>query len=212
MENIMRKKIFYAALKIMVPVLAVSVLWGCAALKHKKEPLVVGQPQHPAGIEANRIQPGLSVLYFYDLYRYMYQMPKGDAIIRKGTPGPPILQLNHRFGDGKVFDSGVNKGVGMVMTGYLHLEQPGPYAFQAKSNDGFELYINDNLLISDPAVHGDKVSEPGLMTAAEGGWFPVMIKYFQRKGTATLELYWKPPGAESFAIIPPEVYGHQPEQ
>lgn len=204
-----RRTIFFAVIKRITPVLVCFMLWGCAGIKHEKEPLIVPQSQYPAAIDSEQLRSGLSTLYFYEFYRYMYQMPTGEKIIEKGIPGPPVLQLNHRFGRKKVFDSGVNKGVGMVMRGYLYLEQPGPYAFQARSNDGFELYVNDNLLISDPEVHGDKLSDPGRMTVAEGGWFPVMIKYFQRKGTATLELYWQPPGAESFVIIPAEVYAHR---
>lgn len=208
-ERIKRKTVS-ALVKITAPVLIVAILWGCAGLKHQREPLIVQQPQYPEAVEPTRLQPGLATLYFYEFYRYMYQMPKGEKIYEKGKPGPPVLQLNHRFGRNEVFDSGVNKGVGMVMTGYFHLEKPGNYIFQARSNDGFELYVNDNLLISDPAVHGDKYSEPGQMTVAEGGWFPVMIKYFQRKGTATLELFWQPPGSGSFVIIPAEVYAHKP--
>jgi hypothetical protein len=192
---------------IAVMTLLPLFFWGCG-LKHEKEPLIVDTPQYPAAIETEQLQPGLAVLYFYELYRYMYQMPEGEKIYRKSKPGPPILQLNHSFGKEEVFDSGTNRGVGMVMTGFLHLEKPGEYGFQAMSNDGFELYINNHLLISDPEVHSDRFSEPGRMTVAEGGWFPVMIKYFQRKGTATLKLYWQPPGSQSFAVIPAEAYAH----
>ncbi len=37
--------------------------------------------------------------------------------------------------------------------------------------------------------------------------------YFQRKGTATLELYWKPPGQEDadFVLVPAEAFAHIPE-
>jgi len=170
--------------------------------------LIIEGAQHPARVQKGQLSPGLSVLYFYDLYRYIYQMPQGELIAKKGKPGPPILQLDHRFNDGEVFDSGQSKGVGMVMTGYLHLEQPGQYAFQALSNDGFEMKINDQLIINDPEVHKDKLSAPGQLTVAEGGWFPVNIKYFQRKGTATLVLYWKPPGTDAFIVVPGPAYAH----
>lgn len=205
------KKAFSALLKIMFLALVVPILWGCAKTVEEKKPLIVQQPQFPAEVQSAQLKPGLSVLYFYDFYRHINQMPQGEKIARKGKPGPPILQLNHRFKKGKVFDSGDNRGVGIVMSGFFHLEQPGQYVFQAKSNDGFELYINDNLIISDPDVHGDKLSNPGQLTVAKGGWFPVTIKYYQRKGTATLELYWHPPGAASLAIVPAQVYAHLPK-
>ena len=205
------KKAFSVLLKFMVLALVVPLLWGCAKTVQEKKKLIVQQPQYPVEVQLEQLKPGLSVLYFYDLYRHINQMPQGEKIAKKGKPGPPVLQLNHRFKKGKVFDSGENRGVGMVMSGFFHLEQPGQYAFQARSNDGFELYINDNLLISDPDVHGDKLSDIGQLTAAKGGWFPVVIKYYQRKGTATIELYWQPPGAASFVIVPSQVYAHQPK-
>ena len=46
----------------------------------------------------------------------------------------------------------------------------------------------------------------------EAGWYPMLIKYFQKKGTAALSLYWKPPGAAEFSVIPAEAYAHLPEQ
>lgn len=192
--------------------LVIPFVAGCVQPKDTREMIVVAEVQNPSAVQDSQLEPGLSVLYFHEFYRYMYQMPKGDAIARKGEPGPPIMQLNHRFGKGIVFDSGESKGVGMVMKGYFHLQQPGQYEFQALSNDGFELSINNQLLISDPEVHSDKLSDPGRFTISEGGWFPVSIKYFQRKGTATLILYWKPPGTDTFTVIPPQVYAHLPVQ
>lgn len=205
------KKTFSVFLKFMVLALVVTILWGCAKTVQEKKHLIVQQPLSPVEVRQEQLEPGLSVLYFYDFYRHINQMPQGDKIAKKGKPGPPVLQLNHRFKKGKVFDSGENRGVGMVMSGYFYLEQPGQYVFQARSNDGFELYVNDNLLISDPDVHGDKLSDTGQLTAAKGGWFPVVIKYYQRKGTATLELYWQPPGADSLVIVPAQVYAHRPK-
>jgi hypothetical protein len=185
---------------------------GCAH-KAEKEPLliVLEEPQHPAEIGSGDLRPGLAVFYFHDFYRNTGQMLKNEELVRKmGQPGPPITQLNHRFGGGKVFDSGQEKGVGAIMYGYFHLPEPGDYTFQAYSNDGFDLYINSHLLVSDPAVHTSRLSDPGRITVARGGWFPVEIRYFQRKGTAALELYWQPPGADALAIVPPEVYAHLP--
>lgn len=97
------------------------------------------------------------------------------------------------------------------MRGYLHLDRPGKYLFQALSNDGFELYIDGNLIVSDPKVHGDRLSESGQFNVGRGGMFPVEIKYFQRKGTAALRLFWQPAGASMYTIIPSSVYSHLAE-
>lgn len=196
--------------KMTVLLLMIPIFLGCA--KQQSEKMVVLEPQSPAALQADRLEPGLSTIYFDDFYRYIYQMPTTEGLIAmEGRPGPPILQINHRFGAGKVFDSGRNKGVGILMRGFFHLEQPGQYAFQSLSNDGFELQINDQVIINDPEVHSDKLSSPGQITVAEGGWFPVKLRYFQRKGTATLVLNWKPPGADSFTVVPANIYAHMPE-
>lgn len=203
--NIFRLLLLLAA----VPVLLTA---GCVSKTEKQPSLIVLQePQHPAEIRSGDLRPGLAVYYFHDLYRNTGQMLKNEELVRKmGKSGPPVTQLNHRFGGGKVFDSGEEKGVGAIMYGFFHLSEPGDYTFQAYSNDGFDLYINSHLLVSDPAVHRSRLSDQGTITVARGGWFPVEIRYFQRKGTAALELYWQPPDAADLSIVPPEVYAHLP--
>lgn len=186
---------------------------GCANRTEREASLLVlAEPQHPAGIRSDELQPGLAVYYFLDFFRHTGQMLKDGELVRKmGKPGPPIPQLNHRFAGSRVFDSGEEKGVGMIMYGFFHLAEPGDYVLQAYTNDGFELSMNGHLIISDPGVHKGRFSDQGRITVARGGWFPVEIRYFQRKGTAALELYWQPPGAAGFSVVPPEVYAHLAE-
>ena len=170
------------------------------------------QSQYPAKVSGQLLKPGLSVIYFHDKYRHVKEMPKGkDSIAKYGYPGEPILKIDNRFGIGEVFDSGRSEAVGMIMSGFLHLEEPGMYQFQANSNDGFQLFINGDLIVNDPKVHPDKLSDPGKIEVIKVGWYPVELKYFQRKGTATLEMYWQPPGSDAFVIIPEKVYAHQSE-
>lgn len=187
-----------------------AFLGGCGPAKQPAPETAV--PQQPAAVQAEELQPGLNVLYFYNFYRYISEIPEGEEALKKGKPGPPIPQLYHRFGAGNVFDNGDNKGVGMLITGYVRLLKPGQYAFQAVSNDGIEMRINQQVVVrvSDPGVHKDKTSDPGYFTVAEGGWFPLQVKYFQRKSTAMVEMYWQPPGTKNFSVIPSEAYAHLP--
>jgi hypothetical protein len=194
----------YALLSVMSAILAL----GCTRTVEEPTLGTVQQPQYPAEVKKEQLKPGLSVIYIPEKYRHVKEMPSMERMSKYAYPGPPILKIDHRFGYGKVFDSGRSEGVGMIMSGYLHLKDPGVYRFQANSNDGFRLYIGNDQVIDDPGVHPDKLSDPGEVEALKGGWYPVEIKYFQRKGTATLELYWQPPGAEAFTIIPEEVYAH----
>lgn len=150
------------------------------------------------------LTPGLATLYYDKFLRHLDQMPPTT----QGRPGAPILQLNHRFEKNEVFSSGLSKGVAIQMTGFILLEKPGVYQFRALANDGISLHIDDQLLFKDPRVHGDRLSPTGTFTAPASGHYPLLIRYFQRKGTATLILYWQQPGQSSFEVVPAAVYFH----
>jgi PA14 domain len=184
--------------------LMVCGLAGCAPqvpLRH--------QFSAPAAVTVAEFSPGLAVFYLDNFYRRTGQMPTLLEAQSQGRPGKPIAQLNHKFApEGLVFDSGESKGVGMVLAGYLHLAEPGEYRFQALANDGIEFSLGGNLLFEDPIVHSDRLSPVGIADIGAGGWYPILIRYFQRKGTATLKFYWQPPGATEFSLIPLEVYAH----
>lgn len=187
-----------------------SFLAGCA-----RDDMATGTMQKgksdgmPAGIEGKNLKRGLKAIYLYDKYKNISDMPTTERGIAKfGRPAPPILQLDHEFHKGNVFESGRSTEIGVLMTGYLHLDKPGEYVFQAKSNDGFQLIIDGDLVVSDPGVHGDRLSDPGRFFVKQGGMFPVEIRYFQRKGTATVKLYWQIPGTNSFSIVPSVAYLH----
>lgn len=158
------------------------------------------------------LAPGLKVLFFNGKYRNIRQIPDGDrAILEKGRPGSPILLIDNQFGNNEVYDSGRKLGVGVQMKGYLLLDQKGPYEFQALSNDGVELIIDGETILIDPDVHSDRLSSIGTLSVQKTGWHVLMVKYFQRKGTAALRLFWKTPGKDAFEVIPARAYGHLPD-
>jgi hypothetical protein len=188
----MRKYFIYGAVMLLM-------LGGCKA----------SQTQFDSEILQKPLQSGLQVLYFDGMYRKVSQVPDGDsAMLEKGRPGPPILSINHQFVEEEVFDSGRSRGVGVQMKGYILLGQLGKYQFQALSNDGVELRIDGSRILIDPDVHADRLSEVGTVAVQETGWHPIMVKYFQRKGSAALTLFWKPPGKDEFEVIPESAYGH----
>lgn len=160
----------------------------------------------------DRLEPGLRVLYFDGMFRNVRQIPDGDrAILEKGRPGAPILVIDHQFGENEVFDSGRNRGVGVQMKGYLLLDQMGLYQFQALSNDGVEVFIDGISILIDPDVHSDRLSNVETLAVQQTGWHVLMVKYFQRKGSAALTLYWKPPGKDTLEVIPARAYAHLPD-
>lgn len=161
-------------------------------------------------IDPASIKPGLAVLYFENHYRHINQMPAGKAALKQGRPGNPIPYLDHRFGDGPVFDSGRSRGIGVQMTGFIRFPSTGRYVFKAKSNDGIRIFINDRKIIDDPDVHleGDRFSEEAPVRVDKPGWHSFRLQYFQRKGTAMLALYWRIPGQAGFDIVPADAFGH----
>ena len=172
------------------------------------EPIAV-EGLKPAQVSAETIKPGLDALYYIDFFkRDLTALPKGKSTEYHSFRKKPIQKLDHQFGQEPVFDSNSNRGVGMRMTGFLHFPENGVYELQALSNDGILLYLDDQLVLSDPKQHSDRMSNLGLVTIDTGGWYPLEVEYFQRKGTATLRLFWKKPGASDQEVVPASAYGH----
>ena len=155
------------------------------------------------------LEAGLSVDYYSSFFREIedleWYMGKHE-----GKAGAPLPALNYRVAGGKVLTSGQIDGVGAKIEGLIHLAKSGTYAFSVRSNDGFVLDIGGVPLLEDPDVHGDRYSRIAKPTIAQPGWYRLSMLYFERKGTSTLELYWRPPGEEDadMAIVPAAAFAH----
>ena len=159
---------------------------------------------------ADALAPGLSVVYYFNFFRHVREIEEWKKY-KEGKPGPVIPQLNYNVGQGNVLTSGKDEGVGAEITGLIHLEKPGTYAFATQSNDGVRVEIGGLQVIEDPDVHADRFSEIAQIEVAEPGWYPLKVTYFERKNTSTLEFYWQPPGNEggTMPLVPAEVLAHQ---
>jgi hypothetical protein len=80
----------------------------------------------------------------------------------------------------------------------------------ALSNDGIRVEICGKMILTDPRVHSDRLSPQAILDIPKPGWYPIMIQYFQRKGTAAIELQWKLPEKADFSVIPADAYAHEP--
>ncbi len=192
---------------IVLPAIAVLIAFSACI------PIASKADMKPSAISQDKLQPGLSVLYIHNFrYRHLDKLPFGKKLKRKGKPGKPIPYLNHSFGKDEVFDSGVTRLIGLHMTGYIHLEKPGEYRFKSFVNDGIRVFISEQLIVDEPEwdPDGDRYTEIGKVSIAEAGWYPLLIRYYQRKGTATIILYWQKPGDKDFSVIPEAAYAHEP--
>lgn len=199
----MNSRIGNSFIILMISIISLALITGCGKDNVKESAASMA----PKPLDAE-LSPGLSVLYVYSKIRHIDQMPSDRRFKKKGKPGPPIKMINHKFGNGNVFDSGQSQGVLMSMNGYLKCPEPGIYTLQAISNDGIRIFVGEKMVLEDPDVHSDRASEPGNVEIASPGWYPLKIKYFQRKGTATLILIWKKPGDAEFKPIAPEFLAH----
>lgn len=179
------------------------------------------KPVEYAPLQVKNIEPeivsleilakGLSVVYYLEFFeRHLDAIPQNGSSSFIKKAGKPIFELNHQFGKEEVFGSGTNRGVAMRMLGYLVIKEKGMYQFQALSNDGVKVMLRGETVISDPEQHSDRLSNIGHVTIDKTGHYPLLVEYFQRKGTAALKLFWKTPGSNEFVPIPANAYVHLP--
>ncbi len=188
---------------------ALAVVVGLATYSAAMAQAVVNgiKPLSPQP-EAKSIAPMLSVVY-YDLKIRWVQELEEYVKIRDGRPGEPIPALNFCDCGGNVLTTDRKMLVGAIIDGVMNFDVPGTYELVAVSNDGIRLYVGGELIIDEPGVRGSEYTGTTMVTIEEAGWYGLHIKYFQRKGTAALELFWKRPDKDGdFEIVPATAYAH----
>jgi len=164
---------------------------------------------------AESILGGLKVWYLEDFYvKHVDDLPKGDPPLSWGFAGKPIPILDRKFKRGeKFYDSGFHRGISCLIRGMIKFSEPGRYVLMANSNDGIRIFLGEKRIINDPIWHaaGDELTPEARITISHPGWYRFRLKFYQRKGTATLQMFWKKPGDGDFSFIPAEAYGHIPD-
>lgn len=153
--------------------------------------------------QPGKLQPGLAVSYRYGIINHVDEI--ADTV---GEPGEPLPQLNYNVGFKKVLTSRMDDGVQARIVGFIKFDAPGAWKFAVHSNDGVRLWIGDKKIYELPDVHADTMSEIFSVTIDKAGWYPIKVLYFEKRNTATLELYWAPPGKSDMAIVPASAFGH----
>lgn len=183
-----------------VAALAAMVTLGAATVAAQT---IEGEPADPQPAE-DQLKPGLAVSYVEEYFNDV-----SELMAHQGTPGEPIANLDATPGRGEpVLTSGKSMGVGAFIRGFIKLDKPGTWTFRVHSNDGIQVGIGGQPLHVDPYKHSDTMSPPILFEAEEPGWYEIAVDYFQRKGTATIQLFWTPPDGGEEVIVPPEAFAH----
>ena len=66
----------------------------------------------------------------------------------------------------------------------------------------------DELAIQREGYAQAIVSKEFLQALKSGPTGKIAVTYFERKNTATLQLYWQPPGKNEFEIVPASAFSH----
>ena len=90
--------------------------------------------------------------------------------------------------------------------GYINVPENGTYRFYISSDDGSQLFINDQLVVDNDGLHG-MVEKSGLV-GLEKGNHKIKVAYLQKTGGSGLEVSWKGPSFIK-TQIPASVLYHQ---
>jgi outer membrane protein assembly factor BamB len=87
--------------------------------------------------------------------------------------------------------------------GFLIAPADGVYQFGGKCDDGMRIYVDEKLVIESWRDQTETLFH-GKVTLTAGA-HPIAMEYYEAAGQAAAKLFWKPPGAAEFAIIPSSV-------
>jgi hypothetical protein len=161
------------------------------------------QPANPQPA-ADATAPGLAVNYVFVKARHVDDIEAAGP----GEPGTPLPQLNYQNGAGNVLTSDQADGVGALIHGFINFPAAGRWLMTAQSNDGVRVRLAGAVIIEDPDVHADQFAPNAEINIATPGWYEIAVTYFERKSTATLQLYWQPPDKSEFEIVPAAEFSH----
>ena len=74
------------------------------------------------------------------------------------------------------------------------------YTFSVNADDGFRLWIDGQLIVSN-WTSGAPMELSGQIALAAGQWYDLKLEYFENTGTAGVQLYWASP-SQAKQIIP----------
>jgi hypothetical protein len=161
------------------------------------------QPANPQPA-AEATAPGLAVNYVFLKARHVDDIEAAGP----GEPGTPLPQLNYQSGSGTVLTSDRADGVGALIRGFINFPVAGRWLMTAQSNDGVRVRLAGAVVVEDPEVHSDQYAPNAELNITQPGWYEIGITYFERKGTATLQLFWQPPDKNEFEIVPAAAFSH----
>ncbi|WAC49416.1 PA14 domain-containing protein [Asticcacaulis sp. SL142] len=132
-------------------------------------------------------QPGLSGQYFEGIN---FDIPKGkttDSTLDLQWPGPPLADMPAGLTSLDNFSA--------RWTGSIVAPEDGEYELGVEGDDGFRLFVNDNLFVED-WKNGAKRYKSARITLKKGQTIPIRLEYYQATYARELRLTWRTPSQQ----------------
>ncbi|HJW12674.1 MAG TPA: PA14 domain-containing protein, partial [Albitalea sp.] len=120
--------------------------------------------------------------------------------------GTPVLTrteaVDFNWG-GRSPGAGVNSNSFSVRwTGTLTAPSTGTYRFQTNSDDGARLWVNGVRLINNWTDHKATLDTSAGVNLVAGQKVTIQLEYYERSGSAVIQLRWLTPGDATYVTIP----------
>ena len=136
---------------------------------------------------------------YYSIDSWSDLGPDMTSLSQKGVRTDANVNFNWASGSSPL---GVGDDFYIKWTGYLKVPETGLYEFRTLSDDGVRLDINGDNLLSNWTLHG-ATWDSGTINLISGIYFPLALEFFERGGSAVIQLHWVKPGG-SLEPVPTE--------
>lgn len=111
--------------------------------------------------------------------------------------------LNYGYIDAIHIPAGLDhvENFALRYTTLLRITTAGDYQFKLSSDDGSDLYIDNQLICTDDGLHESDFQATGTANLTAGDHV-VLVRYFQALGLTALNLAWMPPGVIYWVDVP----------
>ncbi|MDF3413741.1 hypothetical protein HKX54_04665 [Sulfitobacter sp. M57] len=152
------------------------------------------------------LSPGLAVSYAYP--RDVRLLEDAADALGSAKKGPPIKGLSYvdtNEGEMTLTSKKATK-VAAAISGFIRFDMAGTFEVELISNDGIAASIGGQQIGLYDGVHACEPAGIQEVVVPEAAWYPIEITYFQRKGSACLEMDWNVGGR--MGPVPDAVFAH----
>ncbi|MEV0158324.1 family 16 glycoside hydrolase [Micromonospora sp. NPDC050686] len=148
----------------------------------------------PAAADVPPQEPGVT-LRSYDM-----GVPLSALCTLKPAQTPNVDKLMAQINWTREDEFGLSDRFVSHVTANLTVPTDGAYSFRLTSDDGSRLTIDDQRVVDHDGLHGETAKEGSVTLGA--GLHPLFVEFFENGGGQVLRLEWRPPGADTFTLVP----------